>query len=486
MKLSRSIGSVLGALQPSRDSRQRPQPAGRALTASRRASGCSARPVVRPARREQGVALVVALTAVTILAVMLADMHENTSTAYAVATTQRDRLQAEYMAKSGLSLTRMLVANEPQIRQTVAPMYQALIGRPPPQLPVWKFADEILKPFCNYEEATKSLGGSGAVELSSVEGLRGAPGTCEITALAENSKININDPLLTDGNQARRSIAMQLFALMGGYQKESPYDPLFEKEDPDGLMTTRLDVVTALVDWWDPDTTRHVFDPGAGEIQPQGAEDDVYSRFDDPYDIKNAPFDSLEELRLVRGISDDFWATFVEPEPGNPEERSLTIYGSGSVNPNEAPPEVLLARLCSFLDQQPLCSNPAESAKFIQIMNTVRSLIPLPFFTRSSDFINFVEGKGGAQDLYPMLRSFLGQNNPMLFTPVNVPNNIQVEVEQSFVTAARILNIQVTGRAGRARVRLDTIYNNHQKWTPPPPNAGSMPPLGVLHYYRME
>ncbi len=49
-----------------------------------------------------------------------------------------------------------------------------------------------------------------------------------------------------------------------------------------------------------------------------GAEDDVYSSFPDPYRIKNAPFDSLDELRLVRGVGDDFWSTFVEPNPTIP------------------------------------------------------------------------------------------------------------------------------------------------------------------------
>src|SRR5690606_13671192 len=138
---------------------------------------------------------------------------------------------------------------------------------------------------------------------------------------------------------------MQVFAMIGGYQSPSPYDPLFEQRDPDGNFTSRLDLVSALIDWWDADTERTVFDPGAGEVTSSGGEDNLYQSFSDPYRVKHAPFDSLEELRLVRGVGDDFWATFVEPDPDDPESRNVTIYGSGSVNPNEAPPEVLLARL---------------------------------------------------------------------------------------------------------------------------------------------
>lgn len=437
----------------------------------------------------------IALTAVAIMSVMLAEFHGSTGTAYAVANAERDTLQAEYLAKSGLNLTRMLVGQEPAIRAAAAPLYRMLLGKQPPQLPVWNLANDILRPFCNPSRASA---------FSTVEGLGDLPGNgdCEIVSFAENSKINVNDPLNLDGNRARRSIAMQLFAAIGGYQSPSPFDPIFENRDPDGQFTTRLDVVASLIDWWDEDTDRTVFDPGAGEISSVGSEDDLYQRLDDPYRAKNAPYDSLEELRLVRGFGDDFWSTFVEPNPDDPQSRLITIYGSGSVNPNEAPPEVLLARVCSFLVDQQICVNPVEASKFIQLVRTVRAMIPVPFFTNSNDFLNFIQGRGGAQDLYPMLRAFLGEDSGLLFVPATIPPNLRVEMDNSFVTAARILSIFVTGRAGcstpdasdedaepkscRTSVRMNTVVNFHDRWQPAPPNPGRMPPLGIFHYYRVE
>ena len=59
-------------------------------------------------------------------------------------------------------------------------------------------------------------------------------------------------------------------------------------------------------------------------------------------------------------------------------------------------------------------------------------------------------------------------------------------VDGAFVTAARILTIQGEGRVGRARVRIRTVANFHDRWTPPPPNSGSMPALGIFHYYRID
>ena len=325
--------------------------------------------------RQRGVALIMAAITLMILASFLADLHARTATSYSIAATQRDALRAEYMARSGLNLTRLLVAKEPQIRQTIAPIYQALIGRPPPMLPVWNYANELLRPFCDYESARRMNTG---FDLENANGLGSTDSSCLVVSFAENSKINVNKPLNFAGDSARRSIAMQLFSMMGGYQAPSPYDPIFQNRDRDGQFTSRNDVLAAMIDWWDYDTDRTNFDPGTAEVSTLGSEDDTYQRLDDPYRNKNAPFDSLEELRLVRGVGDDFWATFVEPNAEDPQARIVTIYGSGSVNPNEAPPAVLLARVCSFVEDQPLCTDAAEAAKFIQLLGTARTMFPVP------------------------------------------------------------------------------------------------------------
>ncbi|MFN7697504.1 MAG: general secretion pathway protein GspK [Deltaproteobacteria bacterium] len=461
------------------------QPLQETVVRRRRGSAPARREPGRSRGRERGVALVMAMVAVAILAVMLADMQQSTAAAFVVASSERDQLRAEMMARSGINLTRMLVAQEPMIRTTVAPMYQMLIGRPPPQLPVWSFANDLLQPFCNFQGAQEMSGNTG-MNFSGAEGIGDTNATCQIVAFAENSRINLNDPLFFDGDRARTSVAMQFFALQGGYQSPSPFDPLFEQLDADGQMSTRQDIVSALIDWWDYDTERTNFDPGAAAVTVGGAEDDIYQRLDDPYRAKNAPFDSLEEIRLVRGVGDDFWATFIEEDRERPENRLVTIYGSGSVNPNEAPPQVLLARVCSVLVDQSLCTDPLEASKFIQLFTTVRGIAPIPFFSSGGDFMTFLQGGGGAQDLYPMLAGFLGPESPLLFRPVTITPERRQALDPLLVTGAKIISVNVTGHSGRASVTLRTVMNFHERWTPPPPNAGTMPGLGIFYYYRVE
>lgn len=442
------------------------------------------------ARRDsqEGVALIVAIATVAILSVMLADMHQTTSTAFAVSTAQRDALQAEYMAKSATNLTRLLVAKEPQIRAFVSPIYQASVGRPAPQLPVWKFADAVLAPFCTPEDQRDTLAQLG-IDFGDTEGFQDLPGTCSISVVSENGKINLNDPLFLDGERARDSVAIALFSLTRGYQRDNPYDILFSKADEKGNITTRLDVVSSLIDWWDRDIQRTDFDPGAQTTRSGGTgveDDSIYQTYDDSYRIKNAPFDSIQELRLVRGFTDDFWSTFVEPIPNDPESRIVTVYASGLLNVNEATPDILLARVCGEAAESTLCTDPLERLKFTQILGTIRSLIPIPLFAEASDFLAFVQGSTAPKALYGMLQGFLGEENQLLFLPIVLTEEQDIALKRGLSTDAQVFTIVAKGQVGQSQVRIESVVNFHTRWVPPPPNAGRMPGLGVFHYYRVN
>lgn len=439
---------------------------------------------------QSGVALVMVIVAVAIMAVFVADLIENTAGELHVATSERDRLKAEYLAKSGINLTRLLIAAEPAIRQVVAAPYQLLIGRPPPQLNVWDFADTLLAPFANLEEA-KTLGAESGIDFNVMGGVKDTGGTFELATVPENSKINLNSPLFFTGDDGRTSTAMQLFALLGGYQSpESPYDPMFSALDPDGHYTTRLDIVSNVIDWWDDDQQRTVFDPGSAKVNTGGSEDNIYSQYKDPYQVKNAPFDSLEELRMIRGIGDDFWANFVETDPDDPKSRKVTIYASGAVNVNLASPEVLLARLCSFASQQqqPLCNQPTQVMAFIELFRTARSMLPIPLFSSANDFINFVTGTPTqGVDLYAALKQLLGEGSILMaWQPLVMAPDQRKLIAAKFLTDASIFTIQSIGRVGRTAAKMTVVVNFDRSWTPPKGVAAKLPALGVLHYFRLE
>lgn len=98
-------------------------------------------------------------------------------------------------------------------------------------------------------------------------------------------------------------------------------------------------VVDSILDWRDPDDLHRI----------NGAENDYYRSLSEPYDCKNADFDSVEELLLVRGVTPElFFGKRVKGEEG--EEIPVvglkdlfTVFSTAAkVDINSAPLEVIL------------------------------------------------------------------------------------------------------------------------------------------------
>ncbi len=81
-------------------------------------------------------------------------------------------------------------------------------------------------------------------------------------------------------------------------------------------------VAEALVDWRDTDKN----------AQPEGAEDFYYAGLPEAYESKDGPFENVEELLLLKGMTPDVYLAIAP---------YVTTYGSGKVNLNTAPKVVL-------------------------------------------------------------------------------------------------------------------------------------------------
>ncbi len=128
--------------------------------------------------------------------------------------------------------------------------------------------------------------------------------TVEITD--ENSKINVNR--ISAGSGMVSSDAMR--GLMRRFFKQ------FESGEDTG---------NAIADWTDADDN---------EFIPGGAESSYYESLDDPYEAKNKPLDSLQELRLVKGM---------ENETYDKVHEFLTVHSDGWINVNTAGKEVIMS-----------------------------------------------------------------------------------------------------------------------------------------------
>jgi general secretion pathway protein K len=133
-------------------------------------------------------------------------------------------------------------------------------------------------------------------------------GSYKLSITDESGKININT--LTDSS----GIVLNNLLVNLGIEKE-----------------TADTIVDSILDWKSP----------TGLHRLHGADSSYYSSLPNPYKAKNANFDNLEELLLVKGVTPDILYGNVQ-RPGL--IRFMTIYGNATrININAAAPEVLKA-----------------------------------------------------------------------------------------------------------------------------------------------
>ncbi|HVH45348.1 MAG TPA: type II secretion system protein GspK, partial [Labilithrix sp.] len=342
---------------------------------------------VRRRAKERGIALVMVMGAIAILTVMLAEFQDETSAELAAAMAQRDGVQAEYMAKSAVNLSRLLIASEPSMRKAIAPLFM-MMKKTPPQLPLWEFSDRLLGAF-NDQESSGDFSKTAGVDLSQGKNLGMPNGRWELSIVDEDSKINMN---LGGANEiAHIRLGKEIMGLIGPMQ----YDALFQQSDKTGQFVDRFQTCQAIIDWADVDENGFNCDMRQmTAASSAGMEDNSYSLLPRPYRRKNAPYDSLEELHMVRGVSEDFWATFVDPRPDDPKKRVVTVWGQGAINVNTANAQTLHAVVCSgALPTTPICIDPNQAAMFITGVTMARGItMGAPLFGSPNDFVGALSG----------------------------------------------------------------------------------------------
>jgi general secretion pathway protein K len=115
-----------------------------------------------------------------------------------------------------------------------------------------------------------------------------------------------------------------------------------------GVDVTDVDVIVASIFDWRDDNDLH---------RTNGAEEDYYRSLDNPYSCKDGQFDTVEELIMVKGMSEEILYGSKEKKDDDEEVYSgvvnhLTVYGSNLLNINTASENVLNASLDQVNAQQ--------------------------------------------------------------------------------------------------------------------------------------
>jgi len=250
----------------------------------------------------RGSALIVILWIVGLLSMLVSSMAFDAHIEARIMSYYRKRTKAEYLARSGVEIARMLLAKRAQI---------------PAGDDTTTVEDD---PW--YDDA-KRLKKMGAVTVKRERG----DGTVTLEIVPEPARRNINN-LDLQNNTAEQEVEenMERILEVGGIT-----------EDTD-LWPTLID---SLLDWTDKDD----------KARANGAEtDDYYATLKPPYKAANSPLETVEELLLVKGYTRTilFGGTLKpateleEPKAISGIADLLTTYGDGKVNINSASQRVLM------------------------------------------------------------------------------------------------------------------------------------------------
>lgn len=240
-----------------------------------------------PRRRDEGIALILALLFVVLLTVIVVEFSYEMNVDASLIQRHTSNTQAYMAAKSAIALSMSVLAAD------------LLFGEEEEEINAGGLYDSLDEPWA---ESTQMIA------------LNDASVTIQITD--EYGKINLNAIIYEDGAAGEKEYQPLVDALYA----------LFELRELDILP---IDVI---LDWLDADDIP----------RPLGAENSYYQNLEVPFECKNGPMDSIEELLLLPGITPEVYFGEGEfPQPALSE--LLTVHGhpEGRVNINTAPIEVL-------------------------------------------------------------------------------------------------------------------------------------------------
>jgi len=271
---------------------------------------------------DQGIAVILALATMLLVVTAALELHISERSNMLNAAVMRDRTTAEQMAASGINLAMAVLIKDRMESES----------------------DSLQEDWADPEAIAALLSEipfeQGKLELSISDEL----GKIQINALVQ----------FPDGQQfnAKQLELWQRFSsnLMAAME-------LLEGADTMGNADTDpLTIINSIKDWLDSGDDDAI-------TGLSGAESDYYEELDPPYACKNAPFDDLSEVRLVKGITPEI---FMGVGGAAGLGQYVTVYGAeesgdekftfpGKININTADVAVLSALLpLGYADFAPL------------------------------------------------------------------------------------------------------------------------------------
>ncbi len=251
---------------------------------------------------EKGMVLLLAISLVAILSIITLQFGLEMRQQYVVSSGLKNSLQLSEMAGSGITITKGLLLQDLEENQ-----FDSLFD-------FWALlADEDLAGLFEY----------GTVKVQVID----ETGKFPVNAMVDLKKESAEKPKDEEETKNRIQHEKDVRNILWRLMRAEP----FLVEDGDAR-----EIIDSLIDW---------IDTGDNDGEEEyGAEDSHYMGLDPPYHCKNGPIESIEELLLVQGITEELLYGTKEKPPLAP---LLTVWGDeGKINLNTA--DVLLLQAMAF------------------------------------------------------------------------------------------------------------------------------------------
>lgn len=407
-------------------------------------------------RGEQGVALLAVIVMLAVIGATVAEFSYNTKVDYTAAINARDDLRAHYLSRSALNIVQIPLRLQAKV---IDPQYYAKRQSFGMDINFVDYAGMILSAFQD-KEAAEGLGSLMGI-AGEIKGLGVDVGSFDLEVETLDGRINVN---CAGGSNPSSAKVIQTATALTALMMPLRYNLLFERQ-MDGQYYDRLAVMQGIVDWVDTDLQLY----GSSAPEPN-----TYASRKDPYQTKNAYLDSIDELRLINGIDQDWMEAF---------SKQLTVYPGPSsdrckISVSLADIPTLMALLLQYPDNP---SDPALDIRNVALLayylKTIREL--MGGYTRLGDFraaaedpMAWMAKAGVTNDTLAALQGGATQDNSASNLIQNLPRVQGIKLNAKIADAAygsfsrRIYRLVAKSQVNNIKKKIIAVWDQqHQSPT---------------------
>lgn len=453
-----------------------------------------------PRNKQRGVALLMVLTWIALMVALVSEFTYGTSVDAAQAANARDELRAHYLARSAVNLSRLLIKIQKQFVDPIMGQAQQLLGAAMGgnktgaagtggttpatggglgfSLRVTDYAGPLMGFFSGSKEEVGALGGLIGIDTSGVKGLGLKSGTFDAEITYEDGKINVNCGGGFSPNVAKQKMT---YRLLMGLMNSRRFERMFTETDQSGQLNTRSDVARAIIDWADGD--EQGFAPDGTSAS---GEDYRYDTTNDRYRAHNGLFDTVEELKMVRGASDAFMEAFQPHLTVYPSDKDCKVNLSVISNKNGGDCTPLLMGVIRAAAQPDLLKPPADPAilddtRLYPIVSVLCDRASAAGFDNLNTIISMLQNPQTAvMPDDPRYKIFQGLR-PLTLSAADLG-------QVAKTGTPRMYRITATGEAGKVKKKITAIIDSAGFVNNPlnTLNPAAERAAGVIRYWREE